>query len=117
MNNEAIPNSQAVAYNWLAIILAVFVIELGLFYRRHSATATLCTIIHIFWTCIVNFVVVIAVTEVSKSFSGRLRPDFLARCNPAPEQVTGFTLYEEVSHSVLLVTWVICPLPLKQQQA
>jgi hypothetical protein len=37
------------------------------------------------WCCpAVNFVIVVAITETTKSFSGDLRPDFLARCQPAP---------------------------------
>jgi hypothetical protein len=32
----------------------------------------------------VNFIIVVAITETTKSFSGELRPDFLARCQPAP---------------------------------
>jgi hypothetical protein len=94
---EAVPNAQAVAFNWICVVVTILLVELGLFYRRHSATATLCTIIHIFWTCGVNFVVVVAITEVSKAFSGRLRPDFISRCNPVAEQTTGFLLYQEVN--------------------
>lgn len=32
----------------------------------------------------VNFVIIAAIAETTKSFSGDLRPDFLARCQPAP---------------------------------
>lgn len=35
------------------------------------------------WCCAINFVVVLAIVEVTKPFSGRLRPDFIARCQPA----------------------------------
>jgi hypothetical protein len=40
-------------------------------------------IIHQVWCCAIAFVIVLAVVEISKPFSGRLRPDFLARCQPA----------------------------------
>lgn len=29
-----------------------------------------------------NFIIIVAITEVTKPFSGRLRPDFLSRCHP-----------------------------------
>lgn len=31
----------------------------------------------------VNFLIIVAITEVTKPFSGRLRPDFLALCQPS----------------------------------
>jgi hypothetical protein len=39
--------------------------------------------IHQLWCCLISFVVVLAIVEITKPFSGRLRPDFLARCQPA----------------------------------
>jgi hypothetical protein len=39
-------------------------------------------VVHQVWCCAISFVVVVAVAEISKAFSGRLRPDFLARCQP-----------------------------------
>lgn len=39
--------------------------------------------IHQLWCCLISFLVVIAIVEITKPFSGRLRPDFLARCQPA----------------------------------
>jgi hypothetical protein len=51
-------------------------------------------VLHQVWCCAISFVVVVAITEISKAFSGRLRPDFLARCQPKElvENSTGGSL-------------------------
>ncbi len=38
-------------------------------------------------SCLVNFFIVLAVSEVTKAVTGGLRPNFLARCQPDPAQL------------------------------
>ncbi|WIA33282.1 hypothetical protein OEZ86_006423 [Tetradesmus obliquus] len=86
VEKEAVSNALAVAFNWIAFAVAVLVIELGVFWRQHSLTVALAGILHQAWCCAINFVIVVAISETTKSFSGDLRPDFLARCQPAPPE-------------------------------
>eukprot|EP00878_Enallax_costatus_P000743 GHUV01000859.1.p1 GENE.GHUV01000859.1~~GHUV01000859.1.p1 ORF type:complete len:406 (+),score=47.39 GHUV01000859.1:224-1441(+) len=80
---DTIPNYLATLLNWICLIMAVIFIELILFRRQHSLTVAICGTIHHIWCCLVSFVIVVAITEITKPFSGRLRPDFLHRCQPA----------------------------------
>jgi hypothetical protein len=63
----------------LCLLLVLFTVELLVFRKEHSLTVALASILHHAWSCAVNFIIVVAVTEITKPFSGRLRPDFLAR--------------------------------------
>ncbi|KAF6251192.1 hypothetical protein COO60DRAFT_659417 [Scenedesmus sp. NREL 46B-D3] len=86
VEDEAVPNSLAVAFNWICFAVAVLVVELVIFWRQHSLTVALAGVLHQAWCCAINFIIIVAITETTKSFSGDLRPDFLARCQPAPPQ-------------------------------
>jgi hypothetical protein len=48
----------------------------------YACAADVTGLLHQLWCCAISWVVVIAVVEITKPFSGRLRPDFLARCQP-----------------------------------
>lgn len=80
---DTIPNYLATILNWACLILALLVVELMIFHRQHSLTVAICGIIHHIWCCLVSFLIIVAITEITKPFSGRLRPDFLARCQPS----------------------------------
>lgn len=79
---DTIPNYLATLLNWICLIMSVIFIELVLFRKQHSLTVAICGTIHHIWCCLVSFVIVVAITEITKPFSGRLRPDFLHRCQP-----------------------------------
>lgn len=49
---QIIPNSQAVAFNWICLVVAVLLVELGVFWRRHSLTVALAGIVHEIWSCV-----------------------------------------------------------------
>jgi hypothetical protein len=51
VEKEAISNSLAVAFNWIAFAVAVLVVELGVFWRQHSMTVALAGILHQAWCC------------------------------------------------------------------
>lgn len=38
---------------------------------------------HIIWWGIIGFAVVLAITEATKPWASRYRPDYMSRCNPA----------------------------------
>jgi len=40
-------------------------------------------VFHTLWWAIVGFAVVLAITEATKPFASRYRPDYLGRCQPA----------------------------------
>jgi membrane-associated phospholipid phosphatase len=81
--DDTIPNYLATLLNWICLVLAVLVVEMIIFRRQHSLTVAICGVIHHIWCCLVSFLIVVAITEITKPFSGRLRPDFLARCQPS----------------------------------
>jgi membrane-associated phospholipid phosphatase len=82
-DHDTIPNYLATLLNWICLVIAVLVVELIIFRRQHSLTVAICGVIHHIWCCLVSFIIVVAITEITKPFSGRLRPDFLARCQPS----------------------------------
>lgn len=53
--------------------------------------ADIAGLLHQMWCCAISWVVVIAVVEITKPFSGRLRPDFIARCQPMELVNASFT--------------------------
>lgn len=50
-DNHTIPNSQAVAYNWICMVIAVLVIELLLFRKQHSLTVGITGAVVIYDAC------------------------------------------------------------------
>ncbi|KAF8067409.1 MCM5 [Scenedesmus sp. PABB004] len=80
---NSVPNEIATVFNWVCILLSLLIVELGLFRRQQSLTMALAAVLHHMWCCAVSFIIVIAVAEMTKPFSGRLRPDWLSRCQPA----------------------------------
>ncbi len=38
-------------------------------------------------SCLINFIIVLAASEMTKTLTGALRPNFLARCQPDPAQL------------------------------
>jgi membrane-associated phospholipid phosphatase len=68
--------------SWLADALLCHVALLQVFYRKHSLTRALHAFGHAFFCCLTVFVLVLALTEATKPYASRLRPDFLYRCNP-----------------------------------
>lgn len=79
---DTIPNYLATLLNWICLVLSVLIVELIMFRRQHSLTVAICGIVHHIWCCLVSFIIIVTITEITKPFSGRLRPDFLARCQP-----------------------------------
>jgi hypothetical protein len=51
VGKEAISNSLATAFNWICFAVAVFVVELGVFWKQHSLTVALAGILHQAWCC------------------------------------------------------------------
>lgn len=56
-----------------------------------SCTHTRAGVVHQLWCCLINWLVILAIVEITKPFSGRLRPDFLARCQPSQLMGSGGT--------------------------
>eukprot|EP00879_Flechtneria_rotunda_P000384 GHRR01000476.1.p1 GENE.GHRR01000476.1~~GHRR01000476.1.p1 ORF type:complete len:402 (+),score=52.39 GHRR01000476.1:347-1552(+) len=97
MESQSIPNNLAVIFNWLGLLIALLVVELVIYYKQHSLTFAITCILHHLWSCLIIFLIVVALTEITKPFSGRLRPDFLSRCHPAAQGIVGpGTNYTEV---------------------
>lgn len=53
----AVGNSVAVVGNWIAFILAVVAVELGLMHHAHSLTTSLASVVHWVYLGVVNFLV------------------------------------------------------------
>lgn len=54
--------------------------------RKQSLTMALHATFHIIYWAIIGFMVVLAVTEATKPFASRLRPDFMSRCKPSSQR-------------------------------
>ncbi|KAI8469724.1 MAG: hypothetical protein J3K34DRAFT_521878 [Monoraphidium minutum] len=65
----AVPDSTAALWPWLAFLLAILVIEGGLFRGRHSATAAAAAALHFTLACLTSFLIVLAVAEVTKPWT------------------------------------------------
>jgi hypothetical protein len=53
----AVGNSVAVVGNWIAFILGVLAVELGLMHHAHSLTTSLASVVHWVYLGVVNFLV------------------------------------------------------------
>ena len=83
--------------NWVAVviplIMLIVTLSLGEFIyskRQHnSITDAFAVVIYFFLDALQSFLCALAVVQATKVAVGRLRPDYLARCNPvAPQTVT-----------------------------
>jgi diacylglycerol diphosphate phosphatase/phosphatidate phosphatase len=64
------------------LVGSILVVEFIVHRKSESTTAAIAATIHFLGTAITMFFTVIAITEVTKVYAGRLRPDFLDRCFP-----------------------------------
>jgi len=81
-SKDTIPDSWAAIFPWVAFFVTVVLVEFAVFYRKHSITRAFHAFAHTFFCCLTLFVLVLALTEATKPYASRLRPDFLGRCNP-----------------------------------
>jgi hypothetical protein len=70
-------------------MLTLLGVEFGILYRKQTLTAAIHAFIHTLLWGITLFVLVLCITEVTKPYAGRLRPDFMDRCNPVAAQRAG----------------------------
>lgn len=84
---NTISNGTVSLYPWLALLISVFTIEFGMYYQQQSITAATAAALHILLSCLVNFIIVLATSEMTKAVVGSLRPNFLDRCQPDPAQL------------------------------
>lgn len=54
--------------------------------RKQSLTMALHAFFHIIWWAIIGFAVVLSITEATKPWASRYRPDYLSRCKPINAQ-------------------------------
>jgi hypothetical protein len=52
VEKEAVNNTLATAFNWICFVVAVLLVELGVFWRQHSLTVALAGILHQVWCCL-----------------------------------------------------------------
>lgn len=84
---NTISNGTVSLFPWLALLISVLVVEFGLYYQYQSITSAAAASLHMILSCLVNFIIVLAVSEVTKAVTGSLRPNFLAKCQPDPAQL------------------------------
>lgn len=68
-------------FDWLLVINTGMCAHLAAC-RRQSLTMAIHAFMHVIWWAIVGMAVVLAVTEATKPWASRYRPDFLSRCKP-----------------------------------
>jgi hypothetical protein len=57
VDEETVPNTLAVVGNWVAFVVAVLAVELGLMHHAHSLTTSLAAVVHWIYLGLVNFLV------------------------------------------------------------
>ncbi|RMZ52981.1 hypothetical protein APUTEX25_001100 [Auxenochlorella protothecoides] len=88
-NPDSIPYWVAVLVPFLCLLISIAAGEAWRVGGRPGVKRATASILHLVLDGIFAFVVTAQVTQVGKVLVGRLRPDFLARCNPtAPAQLT-----------------------------
>lgn len=86
---DSIPYWVAVLVPFLCLLISIAAGEAWRVGGRPGVKRATASILHLVLDGIFAFVVTAQVTQVGKVLVGRLRPDFLARCNPtAPAQLT-----------------------------
>lgn len=83
---DTVANGYAALGPFLALLVSVIVIEFGVLAKRQTLTASLQATLHWIMQCVINWVVVLALTEASKPIVSALRPDYFARCQPSAAQ-------------------------------
>lgn len=78
---DSISGPAAVGVLYAALFVSALLIELLLFKAR-SPSEKLGSILHILLSGATALMLVLCLTAITKCFAGRLRPDFLARCQP-----------------------------------
>jgi len=66
----AVPNSLAALYPWI-FLLSLAVVEVGLFWRRHSVNTAAAAVLHFGVSCFTNFLPTLAIAEVGWLLSAR----------------------------------------------
>lgn len=80
---DTIPAWAAIVVPFILMIISLLVGEFILFKKVHrNITMAVSTALHFFIDMVVAFLFTIFMTELTKVATGRLRPDFLAKCNP-----------------------------------
>ncbi len=77
---DTVANGYAALGPFLALLVSVVVIEFGVLAKRQSLTASLQATLHWIMQCVINWVVVLAITEASKPIVSALRCVAVAAC-------------------------------------
>lgn len=64
-------------------LLVTLLVDCTLFFQSPSRTASLAVVLHYALDAVLANIVTICITEVTKLAVGKLRPDYLDRCQPA----------------------------------
>lgn len=86
---ETVSYAAGAGLPWLAFMLTLIGVEFGIMFRKQTLGQALQAFVHTLLWGITVFMIVLCITEVTKPYAGRLRPDFMDRCNPAAAQRAG----------------------------
>lgn len=96
--NPSVPNWVAVVIPLLCLILTLVLGEFIYSKRQHhSITDAVAVLIYFFLDALQSFLCALVVVQATKVAVGRLRPDFLARCNPIPPQTVSIQFGENTN--------------------
>lgn len=78
----------------VALLLTAAAVEFGALYKRQSLTMAVHAFCHIVWWAIIGFAVVLAITEATKPWASRYRPDYMSRCKPLNVEGKPLSIYQ-----------------------